>query len=206
MLRNLLLALLLLAAAGAFAIYSGVYNVSAQKPAGELEEWLLETVRERSVEKRAASITVPALGSEAQVLEGFQIFRSQCVTCHGAPGVGPDDFAMGFYPMPPALGNESVQHEGDAELFWIVQNGLKHTGMPGFGMSLSEQDLWSVIAFVRRLPALDAEGFQELAEQALGEKALAAEAGGADGEDGAGQPSAEAPASPPSGPGSPPSP
>lgn len=199
MLRNLLLALLLLAAAGAFAIYSGVYNVSAQKPAGELEEWLLETVRERSVEKRAASITVPALGSEAQVLEGFQIFRSQCVTCHGAPGVGPDDFAMGFYPMPPALGNESVQHEGDAELFWIVQNGLKHTGMPGFGMSLSEDQLWSVIAFLRRLPALDAEGFQ-----ALGEKALAAEAGGAEGADQG--PSAEAPASPPSGPGSPPSP
>lgn len=167
MLRNLLLTLLLLAAAGAFAIYAGVYNVSAAKPAADWEEWVLETVRERSVEKRAQGITVPALGSEAQVLKGFQVFRSQCVTCHGAPGVGPDDFAMGLYPMPPSLGNESVQRESDAELFWIVQHGLKHTGMPGFGMSLSEEDMWHVVAFLRRLPALDADGFQALAQKAL---------------------------------------
>lgn len=176
MLRNLLATLVLLVVVGAFAVYAGLYNVSAAKPPSRLEGWLLETVRERSVEKRAASITVPALGSEAQVLKGFQIFRSQCVTCHGAPGVPPDDFAMGLYPMPPSLGNERVQHESDAELFWIAQHGLKHTGMPGFGMSLSEENLWSVVAFLRRLPGLDAEAFQELAEQALAEKALAAEA------------------------------
>lgn len=171
MLRNLLATLGLLAALGAVAVYAGLYNVSAADPPGRVETWLLTKVRDRSVAKRAESLTVPALGSEAQVLKGFQVFRSQCVTCHGAPGVPPDDFAMGLYPMPPSLGNSRVQSESDAALFWIAQHGLKHTGMPGFGMSLSEEDLWSTVAFLRRLPALDAESFQALAE-----KALAAEA------------------------------
>jgi mono/diheme cytochrome c family protein len=171
MFRNLLATLVLLVAAIGLAIYAGVYDVSAAKPPGKAEQWLLETVRHRSVEKRAESLTVPSLGSEDQVMKGFQIFRSQCVTCHGAPGVPPDDFAMGLFPMPPSLGNESVQHEGDAELFWIIQHGLKHTGMPGFGMSHSEEDLWSVVAFLRRLPTLDAEGFQGLSERALAAEA-----------------------------------
>ncbi len=171
MLRNLLFTLVVLVAAGAYAVHVGLYDVSAAKAPSDWEEWLLGKVRERSVEKRAAGLVVPALGSDAQKLAGFRVFRTHCVTCHGAPGVGPDDFAMGLYPMPPALGNDEVQKEGDAELFWIVQHGLKHTGMPGFGMVLSEEELWSTVAFLRHLPGLDASRFQALAEEALAAEA-----------------------------------
>jgi mono/diheme cytochrome c family protein len=176
-LRCLLSFLVLAAVAAGVFVYSGIYNVAADQAPSELEDWLLSAIKERSIDRRASGIEVPPLDDEAKVRRGFELFRAHCVTCHGAPGVDPDGLAMGFYPVPPRLDLERVQHESDAELFWVVRNGIKFTGMPGFNLALDgEEDLWALVAFLRRLPDLDPKGFEAMARE--GEPAAAPEAPG----------------------------
>jgi mono/diheme cytochrome c family protein len=164
--RCLLLFLVLAAAAGGILVYSGAYNVAADQAPSRFEEWLLETIKERSIDRQAEGIPVPPLGDEAQVRRGYELFRVHCVTCHGAPGVGPDDLAMGLNPVPPGLDFEKVQHESDAELYWVIQNGIKFTGMPSFKLALAgEDDAWALVAFLRRLPDLDPRSFEAMATE-----------------------------------------
>jgi mono/diheme cytochrome c family protein len=77
-----------------------------------------------------------------------------CVTCHGAPGVDPSEAGQGLNPPAPDLTLAKVQARSDGELFWIIQNGIRMTGMPAFGPTHKEQAIWRMVAFVRHLPEL----------------------------------------------------
>jgi mono/diheme cytochrome c family protein len=165
LLWHLLLFLVLAVAAVAVWIYSGSYNVSANQEPAKFEDWVMATFRDRSIEVRSEGLTAPALDDEARVRTGYSIFSTHCVTCHGAPGVWPDDLAMGLYPVPPSLDSPGVQDAEDGELFWIVKNGIKLTGMPAFGPMQTDDDLWSVVAFLRRLPHLSPEQYKAMRAQ-----------------------------------------
>lgn len=186
----ILFLILAVAAVGAW-IYSGLYDVSADQAPGKLEEWVLETLRRRSIEKRSAGITAPTLDDPARVRRGFELYRVHCVTCHGAPGVWPQQMAMGLNPVPPSLDLPAVQDESDATLFWVVQNGIKLTGMPAFGPLQNDEDLWSLVAFIRRLPELSPREYQAMASP--GAAPAPAEEGGGDSLEGgrAGSPAEE---------------
>lgn len=160
--RILFLFLLVLLAGAALWVYSGVYNVAADQPPAKFEDWLLDTVKHRSIEARAGDLPAPELTDPARIDRGFELFDTRCVTCHGAPGVWPEDFAMGLYPVPPRLSLPHIQEEGATELYWVVKNGIKLSGMPAFGPSLNEDDLWSVVAFVYHLSELDEAGYAAL--------------------------------------------
>lgn len=198
--RNLILFLILAMAAAAAWIYSGVYNVAADQPPSKIEDWLLATLRHRSIEKRTEGITAPPLDDPALVAQGFELYRVHCVTCHGGPGVWPEDLAMGLYPVPPSLDIPAIQDEDDAELFWVIKNGIKLTGMPAFGPMHSEEELWSLVAFVRRLPQLSPEDYQAMAAPpAAGSPAAGTEEGAQEGgaagspeQEGAGEPASTA--------------
>jgi mono/diheme cytochrome c family protein len=164
-LRNLLVLLATFVLAAALYIASGRYDVAASSSPSAAEEWLLGQVRERSIAKRAAGITPPPLGARAELLTGFELYRAHCVTCHSGPGLSPEELAMGLHPVPPGLGLEKVQARSDAELFWIVKNGIRFTGMPSFGLLRSDEELWALVAFVRELPKLDPEAYKRLAEE-----------------------------------------
>jgi mono/diheme cytochrome c family protein len=160
--RVFLLTLVVLALAIAALIYSGRYDVSASQSPLPLEEWVLSTIKQRSIARHSRGLTVPPLGAPAQLKQGFELFRSQCTTCHGGPGVSSDNLAMGLTPVPPGLDFPRVQAMSDAELFWVVKNGIKLTGMPGFGMGNSDEDLWAVVAFLRKLPNLSPTEFEAM--------------------------------------------
>ncbi len=162
-LRNLLALLLVLAIGLGAWVYSGTFDVSSAASPSAVEDWLLSTIKERSIARHARGIEAPLLSDPARVRQGFELFRSQCVTCHGAPGVSPDDLAMGLTPVPPSLDFPRVQKATDGELYWVIKNGIKFTGMPGFGFANSEEDIWSLVAFMRRLPELKPSDFESMA-------------------------------------------
>ncbi|HEX4954270.1 MAG TPA: cytochrome c [Thermoanaerobaculia bacterium] len=163
-LRGFVVALVLVILGLLLFVYSGSYDVAASSSPGKAEEWLLESIRESGISSRAKGIKAPALGSPEQVQQGFELYRAHCVTCHGAPGAPPEELAMGLHPVPPGLSFPKVQKRPDAELFWIAKHGLKFTGMPGFGMMRSDEELWAVVAFVRKLPNLSPDDYQRMAE------------------------------------------
>ncbi|WP_425399174.1 c-type cytochrome [Aeoliella sp.] len=97
---------------------------------------------------------------------GIDHYADTCLACHGAPGVPPKEFAKGLNPPAPNL-IKSLNNRSDAELFWIVKNGLRMTGMPALGPTHTDDDIWKVVSFVRTLPTLSEEQTTQLIE-ALG--------------------------------------
>ena len=150
---------------GAAFVLSGIYNVAADMPHWRVTSLLLEGVRERSIAVHSRGIKVPPLNEEGLVHTGLLHFHETCRLCHGAPGYQREEFAEGLYPKPPFLGSHEVQRENeDGELYWIVKNGLKMTGMPSFGKTHTEEQLWGIVAFLRRLPSLDPQTYKQMVE------------------------------------------
>ncbi len=139
------------------AIYTGAYNLAADKPHTAIETSILHTAMTNSVKSRAAAIVPPAdLDAENRSRNGFHLFDEMCVQCHGAPGKKRGEVGMGLSPEPPDLARVA-RRWSTAELFWIVNHGIKATGMPAFGVTHTDEQLWSIVAFVEKLPDLTAE-------------------------------------------------
>jgi mono/diheme cytochrome c family protein len=145
-------------------IYMGKYNIAATKPHTKFTEFILNTATEQSIKEHAVGITVPSLDRESMIKTGFDHYNEMCVGCHGAPGVKPFETAKGLYPQPPDLA-DAVDELSPQELYWITKNGIKMTGMPAFGPTHSEEELWSIVAFLRRLPELTAEQYKVMVEK-----------------------------------------
>ena len=144
---------------------SGGYNVAADVPHWKVTLLFLEAVKDRSIAVHSKGITAPPLNEEGLIQEGFPHFHGTCRFCHGGPGYPREQFAEGLYPEPPSLSSPGLQRElADRELYWIVKNGLKMTGMPTFGKTHSEEQLWGIVAFLRRLPSLDPRSYEQMVE------------------------------------------
>jgi mono/diheme cytochrome c family protein len=141
-------------------MYSGIYNVAAINPPGNLERWFFSTLMDNSVEHHSGSIRAPALDGSAMIDSGFQHFSRMCVGCHGAPGVQPRGISKGLNPAPPNL-VDAVSDQSEVEIFWIVKNGIKMTGMPAYGAYNDDNRIWEIVAFVHLLPKMTAEQYQE---------------------------------------------
>ena len=147
--------------------YSGIYDVSAGSSHSGVVNWLLSTTSHASIERRAKDIEVPDLSDDAMARAGVNDFNDMCAGCHGAPGRDPEAMGQGLNPLPPDLA-ESAAEMSPAELFWVTKNGIKMTGMPGWGATHDDDTIWPVVAFMTRLPELDASQYQELIDSASG--------------------------------------
>jgi len=105
----------------------------------------------------------------AALKTGLQHYRAMCVACHGGPGAAPEEFAAGLHPAPPDLASPQVQSFTDGMLYETVARGIGSTGMPAFGPTHQPDQIWSIVAFVRHLPALTPEERKELGGKVLGE-------------------------------------
>lgn len=167
-----------LAALGALAaaamVYGGIYNVAATEQHFQPVFSTLETAMRQSVRLRARDIAEPPLADERMVLRGAGCFRDKCVQCHGAPGVPQGDIGQSMQPLPGPL-VDAPRHWRPRELYWVTRHGIRMSGMPAWELRLSEQELWDVVAFLQRLPALNAAQYREWAARAPAAPACGAE-------------------------------
>ena len=160
--KTLLVTALVLIAAALIFIYSGVYNVAADDPHARPVRWVLETTRQRSVDRRADEVVTPDdLSAQTRVEKGAKNYQAMCQMCHLAPGVEPTPVHRGLNPAPPRLAEEATGMP-PARLFWIVKHGFKMTGMPAWGESHSDEELWDIVAFLQKLPGMSAEEYKQL--------------------------------------------
>lgn len=164
-LSSLILALLLLAAGGLAFVYSGVYDVAATQPHSRAARWVLGTLMERSVRSRVDEVPEPPAESEELLAMGFHHYDEMCAVCHGAPGVERGEIGEGMEPEPPDLAEEAGEWTLP-EIFWITSHGIKMAGMPAFGPTHSEEELWGISMFVKRLPAMDGAEYARLRREA----------------------------------------
>lgn len=140
-------------------VYSGVYDIGADAPHTKPVFWAISQLRDRSIAVRAKAISPPKdLGAPAQVASGAMIYGGVCKTCHLAPGMHKTDISAGLYPRPPQLAYGDTLSPG--QQFWIIKHGLKMTGMPAWGRSYSDDAIWSLVAFIRKMPDLSPEQYR----------------------------------------------
>lgn len=90
---------------------------------------------------------------------GASHFTSMCVVCHGAPGTERGEIGKGLNPQPPELSHAAEEFEL-TEIYWIVEHGIRHTGMPAFGPTHGEEELWAIASFVDRLDEMSPEEYR----------------------------------------------
>jgi mono/diheme cytochrome c family protein len=163
---TIVIVLVCLLVGGGVFVWSGVYNVAAVAPHWNVTLWVLEETRESSIAAHSKGILLPDLNKAGLAQKGFKDYHETCELCHGAPGIKPKEFAQGLNPHPPDLSSRDSQELKNAELFWIVKNGIKMTGMPAFGPTYSEDQLYEVVAFLRLLPKLTPEEYSSMATKA----------------------------------------
>ena len=125
-------------------IYSGVYDIAASSGHYAPTAWVLDTVKVQSIRRHAPS-AVALEGASAE--EGVSEYQEMCAVCHGAPGSPRGVIGQGLLPEPPEM-PEVVEEFKPGEIYWVVMNGIKMTGMPAFGATSPEQELKNVVAFV----------------------------------------------------------
>jgi mono/diheme cytochrome c family protein len=158
-------AFLLLVAAAlvaiAAALWTGIFNVSALVPHWGITSEIIEFARDRSVEVHSRDVRIPSLDDPKLAARGASQYHETCRICHGAPGVAAEVIAQGLYPAPAdLLSGESQKELGDKQLFWIIENGLKMTGMPAFGTTYQKNELIEIAAFVKHLPAMTPQQYR----------------------------------------------
>ncbi|MDQ2991037.1 MAG: cytochrome c [Pseudomonadota bacterium] len=161
---TLLLAVLLVAALAIF-VQSGIYNFAADAPHTAFVFSLLERMRDRSVDTRSSTIKVPDLASRQRIVQGAGNYNAMCAQCHLAPGMGATELSKGLYPSPPNLAQEPVDA---AHAFWVIKHGVKASGMPAWGKSMQDDYIWNMTAFLRALPKLDAAGYRSMVAESGG--------------------------------------
>ncbi len=142
-----------LAAAGYF--FGGFWSVAENQDDPAIVSWALASVRGASVAQHATAAPPANLDEPATVQAGARAYATiGCVNCHGGPGVKWAKFSEGLKPVPADL-VAMAKARSASQLFWVIKNGVKFTGMPSFGLAgASDQDLWSIVAFVRKLPTV----------------------------------------------------
>ena len=140
--------------AAGIVVAAGLVDFSASTSPSKLEERLAQFTVNRSIARHAPRKDNPLAASPEAVAAGLLLFREHCVLCHGAPGVDPSEEGASLNPPAPGLTLPRVQARPDGQLFWVVSQGIRMTGMPAFGPSRSQQEIWQLVAALRRLPRL----------------------------------------------------
>lgn len=153
-----------LAAAGmvtaAVVVFGGLYDVASTQQHWQPTYRVLETAMRHSVKLRARDIVEPPLADETMALRGAACFRDKCVQCHGAPGVSPEEIGKSMQPLPGPL-VDARRHWRARELYWLTRHGIRMSGMPAWEFRLSDGELWDVVAFLQRLPDLNATQYAD---------------------------------------------
>lgn len=171
MIKGVILTLvaLVVVAAGA-ALLMSARGISAKAEPGPIETALARTMRRLAIPRDARERRNPVARTAAVVNEGMAHWADHCAACHGNDGGGDTEMGRGLYPKAPDMRLAATQSMSDGELFYIIENGVKLTGMPAWGHE-DANDNWKLVHFIRHQPKLTP---QELARmQALNPRAPA---------------------------------
>lgn len=144
-------------------IYSGLYDMGADSPHWRLTGSMLTMLRERSIERRAAALVVPNLDDPTLILKGAGQYAAMCTGCHLAPGITDSEIRPGLYPQPPALAKLRV---APRQAFWVIKHGIKMSAMPAWGSSHDDATIWSLVAFLQKLPGMTPEDYRRIVARA----------------------------------------
>ena len=148
----IVVAIALMAVAAASLLHDGL---SSRANPTALETMMARNARRIAMPASASQLQNPAADTPENLHDARLHFADHCAICHANDGSGDTMMGHNLYPKPPDLRLEQTQKLADGEIFWIIENGVRFTGMPAFGGAHgSEEDSWKLVRFIRHLPQL----------------------------------------------------
>jgi mono/diheme cytochrome c family protein len=148
---------LLLLGIGLPATYLLVGGVSARPEPPAVEVQVARWLRLVAIPSSANPTTNPLTLTPQMLSKAMAHFADHCASCHGNDGSGDTPLGRGLYPRAPDMRAQATQGLTDGELFYIIENGVRLTGMPAWGTPGKREESWELVHFIRRLPVLTAE-------------------------------------------------
>lgn len=159
----MLLVLGLLAVLIVVVIASIFHNgLSARATPTVLEKMMAREARQLAIPSAARALSNPVPASAENLHDARLHFADHCSICHGNDASGDTMIGRGLYPKPPDLRLPETQKLSDGELFWVIENGVRFTGMPAFSTPGMQEDSWKLVAFIRHLPQLTLDEKMEM--------------------------------------------
>jgi cytochrome c553 len=155
--------LAVLAVSAALFVVSGLYNIGADDHHIKPVLAIIELLRERSIDVRSRDVDVHFVEDAHRIASGARHYATLCSGCHLAPGLAKTDIRPGLYPHPPNLAQGEVLDSQRA--FWTIKHGIKMSAMPAWGKTFDDTAIWDMVAFVRKMPAMTPETYQDLVRQ-----------------------------------------
>ena len=138
-------------------------GISARAEPSAAEAFIARRLRHLATPRAAREAMNPVPASAEVLMEAMEHFADHCAFCHANDGSGNTDIGKGLYPKPPDMKQAATQDLSDGELFYIIQNGVRFTGMPGFATDGSQdQDSWKLVRFIRHLPMITDEELAQM--------------------------------------------
>jgi len=160
--------------------WSGLYSVAATSGHYPFFRVFLGFALRQSVETHTIGVRVPAevLEDAGAIRRGAGHYQGGCAPCHGAPGAARNPITRRMLPEPPLLADRIADWSPE-ELFWIVRHGIKYAGMPAWVAPARADEVWAVVAFLRRLPGMEPAEYRRLAFGEVGPATVGAAEGAA---------------------------
>ncbi|MEW6321997.1 MAG: c-type cytochrome [Acidobacteriota bacterium] len=139
-------------------------GISARPAPPAVEATVARTARNLLIPAAAARRPNPEAVTPENIASAMAHYADHCAACHAADGSGDTAMGRGMYPRPPDMRQAATQGLSDGELFYLIEEGVKLTGMPGWatGTPEGEADSWHLVHFIRRLPTLTEEEIAEV--------------------------------------------
>jgi mono/diheme cytochrome c family protein len=149
----------------AVIVYAAVARggLSADERPGAIERSIARRLVRLSIPPDAHDQANPYGGKTDTWRDAADHFADHCAVCHGADGRGRTEIGAYMYPQVPDLADPAIQQMKDGDLFYIIQNGVRWTGMPGWKKEHTPEDTWKLVSFVRRVPSLTADDLESMA-------------------------------------------
>ena len=167
MLKGALIAVLIVALVGMVSafVFVKATGLSARGTPGPVETSVARRLRAWSVPSDYRDLRNPVLRNDESMRNWMDHFADHCATCHGNDGSGQTEMGKGMFPPAPDMRAAATQGMSDGELFYVIEHGVRFTGMPawGTGTTEGEEASWHLVNFIRHLPALTAEEIEQMA-------------------------------------------
>ena len=141
---------------GYLLLLSGFVPANADAQPGQLERWVAGTSLRATLRREAPTEANPVALSDDHLIQGIKLYARHCAFCHGdaAGDISASPLAKGLYPRPPQLASDGVEDDPEGESYWKIKHGIRLTGMPSWGGTLSDQEIWTLALFLKHMDKL----------------------------------------------------
>lgn len=150
---GIIVTLLALALGALWYTRTGRVNFQADQAPTSLERWFGGGASDAYVERNAPHVKNPVPATEQNVVAGAQLYMDHCAGCHGTPS-SPDTALMHSFNPPVPRFFKHAPDMPDNQNFYVIEHGIRYTGMPAWDKTLSGQQMWQITAFLSAIPNL----------------------------------------------------